>query len=182
VLDFLGVGGQQTGIPETLREAFFSITNPPTVALSNAGLLPFIGNAIDTLEQIPLLIDEIAEGARDFVPTPESARAAARRAYRARRTLILKYTDDPIDESDEIEELLKEAERIIRMKRPMIDIDVQKSELSGGHAAPLIAPPLDIVTRAEDILGADTAKKGLLYSEAVSTVDELTRWLEEGNL
>jgi len=63
-----------------------------------------------------------------------------------------------------------------------VEIDVQKRQLTGGHAAPLIAPPLDIATRAEDILGSDTAKDGLLYSDAVSTVEELIVWLEEGNL
>ncbi|EEC51151.1 predicted protein, partial [Phaeodactylum tricornutum CCAP 1055/1] len=62
---------------------------------------------LETLEQIPLLIDEVADGARDFVPPPAEVKAAARRAYRARRTLIVKYTEDPLDESDEIEDLLQ---------------------------------------------------------------------------
>lgn len=109
-------------------------------------------------------------------------REAARRSYRARRTLILQYDNDSLDESDEIEELLLEAERVTRMKRPMIRIDVQLRTISGGHATPLLAPPLDIAKRAEDLLGADAAKEGLLYNDADATVDELVRWLEEGSL
>ena len=109
-------------------------------------------------------------------------RAAARKAYRARRTLILEFADDSIDESGEIEDLLKEAENIIRMKRPMVNIDLQRRKLEGNHATPLLAPPMDLATRAEDVLGQDAAKSRLLYEQADRTVEELVTWLEEGNL
>lgn len=92
------------------------------------------------------------------------------------------YKDDPIDESDEIEEVLKEARSITRMRRPMVEIDVERKVLEGGHAAPLLAPPLDIAGRAEDLLGLETSQERLGYSEAVATVEALTRWLDEGNL
>ena len=124
----------------------------------------------------------MANGARDFVPTPSATRVAARKAYRARRTLIMEFSDDALDESGPLEELLKEAERLTRMKRPMVDIDVQRKVLQGGHATPLLAPPLDLAERAEDILGSDTSKERLYYEQASATVDELVRWLEEGNL
>lgn len=109
-------------------------------------------------------------------------RAAARKAYRARRTLIIEFSDDSLDESDQIEQLLKEAESITRMRRPMVDIDVRRKVLEGGHATPLLAPPLDLAERAEDILGPDTSKERLVYQQASETVEELIRWLEEGNL
>jgi hypothetical protein len=125
---------------------------------------------------------QVAYGARDFVPTPHAVRAAARKAYRARRTLVLEYSDDALDESDQIEELLKEAESITRMRRPMVDIDTQRMKLEGGHATPLLAPPLDVADRAEDLLGKDAARERLQYEQASKTVDELVRWLEEGNL
>ena len=95
---------------------------------------------------------------------------------------MIEYNDDPFDESDQIEELLIESERITRMRRPMVDIDTQRVKLEGGHATPLIAPPLDVAERAEDILGQDAAKEQLQYDQASKTVDELIRWLEEGNL
>jgi len=77
---------------------------------------------------------------------------------------------------------LRESERVMRMKRPMINFDLQLKEVKGGHATPLLAPPLDIATRAEDILGAQTARERLLYMEADETVDALLKWLEEGRL
>ena len=70
------------------------------------------------------------DGAKEqFNPNsdPQSVRAAARRAYRAaRRTLIIQYDNDPmIDESEESELLLKEAETVMKNKRPMVDFDVK---------------------------------------------------------
>ena len=109
-------------------------------------------------------------------------REAARRSYRARRTLILQYDNDSLDESEELEDLLQEAERITRMKRPMIDITVQRTTVPGQHATPLLAPPYELASRAEDLLGVDNAKERLQYQQTDATVKELVRWLEEGSL
>jgi hypothetical protein len=81
-----------------------------------------------------------------------------------------------------VEEVLKEARSITRMRRPMVEIDVQRKVLVGGHASPLIAPPLDVAGRAEDLLGLEISQDRLGYSSAAATVDDLVRWLEEGNL
>ncbi|KAI2507603.1 Protein of unknown function (DUF1350) [Fragilaria crotonensis] len=169
-------------IPDALRQGLQTLLSPSSAALTSAGVLPLLHQLVDTLDQIPLLIQEVADGARDFVPTPATVRAAARRAYRARRTLILQYDEDSIDESEEIENLLKEAESVTRMKRPMIEIDVQRTVLTGGHVTPCLGPPLDVATRAEDLVGKDTAKDALLYAQTDATVEELVRWLEEANL
>ena len=169
-------------IPDSLRQGLQTLLTPSSAALTSAGVLPLLHQLVDTLDQIPLLIQEVADGARDFVPTPATVQAAARRAYRARRTIILQYDEDSIDESEEIENLLKEAESVTRMKRPMIEIDVQRTVLQGGHATPCLGPPLDVATRAEDWVGKDTAKEALLYAQTDSTVEELVRWLEEANL
>ena len=169
-------------IPDALRQGLQTLFSPSTTALTSAGVLPFLHQVVDTLDQIPLLIQEVANGARDFVPTPSTVRAAARRAYRARRTLIVQYDQDSIDESEEIENLLKEAESVTRMKRPMIEIDVQRTVLGGGHATPCLAPPLDLAVKAEDVLGKEAARDALLYAQADATVEELVRWLEEANL
>mmetsp|Transcript_21023 Transcript_21023/g.31710 ORF Transcript_21023/g.31710 Transcript_21023/m.31710 type:complete len:427 (+) Transcript_21023:137-1417(+) len=169
-------------IPAELRDGIETLIKPSATALSTAGVLPLMNQVVDTLDQIPLLIKEVAEGANDFCPPPASVRVAARRSYRARRTLILQFDNDPIDESDEIQAILQEAESVTRMKRPMVEIDVQRRTLNGNHATPLIAPPVKIANQAEDLLGKDAAKESLLYKEADDTVDELVRWLEEGNL
>jgi len=158
---------------------FVKTVEPLKKAQESAGVISLLDQSLDVLEQIPSLIEEVADGARDFNPTPNSVKAAARRSYRARRTLVIQYDNDPLDESEEVENLLKEAETVMRNKRPMVDFDVQRTVLKGGHATPCLAPPLDLATKAEDILGEDTAKNSLLYQGADETVDELVRWLEE---
>ena len=169
-------------VPEVLRDTYSTLEQPTTQILSQTGLSPIVFDCLETLEQIPKLIDEVADGARDFNPTPDEVNAVARRAYRARRTLIIKYTEDNLDESDQIEDLVQAAGQVIKMKRPMIDIDIQKRELPGGHSAPLLAPPLDLATRAEDLLGAAAAREQLRYMNADQTVKELGKWLEESDL
>jgi hypothetical protein len=67
------------------------------------------------------------------------------------------------------------------MRRPMVSVDLKRVTLEGNHATPLLAPPLDLAKRAEDILGND-AKERLLFQQADATVTELSKWLEEGNL
>jgi hypothetical protein len=221
-------------IPGSVRETIERMAGPSVAAMTRSGVLPLLTEAIETLEQIPRLIDEVADGAREFVPSPDKVKAAARRtckwrapavqrrgvrrvcegnariarrketrtngthfessslfaslaaraprADRARSTLIMGYDGDTLDESDEIEELLSAAGQVIRMKRPMIQIDVQRRTLPGGHAAPLLAPPLEVASRAETLLGAEAAKDRLLYESADKTVEELIRWLEQSNL
>mmetsp|Transcript_22386 Transcript_22386/g.55368 ORF Transcript_22386/g.55368 Transcript_22386/m.55368 type:complete len:456 (-) Transcript_22386:398-1765(-) len=169
-------------IPETFRQSLEKAFSPSVDALSDAGLLPVLNQLFVSLEQIPKLVDEVATGARDFSPPPPAVKVAVGKAYRARRTLVLGFKDDGIDESDEIEEILKEATSITRMKRPMVGVDVQRTSLEGGHATPLLAPPLEVAGRAEDILGPDTSQERLLYTQASDTVDSLIEWLEAGNL
>jgi hypothetical protein len=168
-------------VPPELREAFASLTGPATAALTEAGLAPLASETLYSLQQIPLLITEVANGARDFNPSPTRVRAVARRAYRARRTLLVQYADDrAIDETDDLQELLVAAAQVIRNKRPMVTIDLQKEQLAGGHAAPLLAPPLAVAQRAETLLGTEQAKE--LYLAADQTVNLLVRWLGESNL
>lgn len=170
-------------VPSVIRESIEQVLlDPLSKAKSDAGIYPLFQQSLDVLEQIPNLIQEVADGAREFNPSPQSVRAAARRAYRARRTLIIQYDNDPIDESEEIENLLKEAETVMKNKRPMVDFDVKRVMIKGGHATPCIAPPLDIATKVEDAVGEDLAKDKLLYKGADETVDEVVKWLEEGDL
>jgi len=46
----------------------------------------------------------------------------------------------------------------------------------------LLAPPLDLATRAEEILGEETARDRLQYSGADATVAALIEWLEDAQL
>jgi hypothetical protein len=61
--------------------------------------------------------------------------------YRARKTLVIQFTSDTLDESLSVERTLKEANTIMRMKRPMVDMDVQLLTLQGTHLTPLLQAP-----------------------------------------
>jgi hypothetical protein len=47
-------------IPGAVRDAFATFTSPSTTALSSAGVLPYMNQVVGTLEQIPLLIEEVS--------------------------------------------------------------------------------------------------------------------------
>ena len=181
-------------IPAPLRETLqSSILHPFTQTLSSTSLLPPLYQSIDILDQIPQLIQEVADGTTEFNPSPASIQAAAKRAYRARRTLLLQYKNDPLDESPEVEALLQEAETVMRMKRPMIAMELERVELEGNHATPVLAPPgVEFLDRLEDVLGKEGGKEeidgkesvgvSILYKQVDDTVDVLVKWLEDGQL
>mmetsp|Transcript_25043 Transcript_25043/g.51875 ORF Transcript_25043/g.51875 Transcript_25043/m.51875 type:complete len:519 (+) Transcript_25043:110-1666(+) len=128
-------------IPQPLRDSLTAILAEPTFnTLNNAGITPLLLQSLDISAQIPKLIDEVADGARDFVPTPDAMSSAARRAYRCRRTLLLQFIDDTLDDSEFLEGYLKEAESVMKMKRPMITIDLKRKVLEGNHLTPLWGP------------------------------------------
>jgi len=155
--------------------------NAVKTLLKENGVSTLFEQIFDIIDQVPPLMEEVAAGCRDFTPNEASIRASARRAYRARRTLLIQYENDDYDESEDLEQLLNEAaETVMKMKRPMIEVDVQRQVLPGIHATPLLAPPVELAHTAEDWLGEDTAKSKLSYSGADATVEEITRWLEEG--
>ena len=64
----------------------------------------------------------------------------------------------------------------------MVDFDVKRVVLKGGHATPCVAPPLDIASKVEDVVGEELARDTLLYKGADETVEEVVKWLEEGEL
>lgn len=69
----------------------------------------------------------------------------------------------------------------MRMKRPMIQMDVEVVKIDGGiftHATPTIAPPLEWAERAENIVG-NAAQERLLYAQVEQTVQEMIKWLDK---
>mmetsp|Transcript_21439 Transcript_21439/g.30687 ORF Transcript_21439/g.30687 Transcript_21439/m.30687 type:complete len:536 (-) Transcript_21439:1650-3257(-) len=168
-------------IPDQMRSTLETLISPQVNAFKNAGILPTLDQLLNIVDQVPLLIQEVADGSRDFTPPPASLATAARRAYRARRTLLIQYENDAIDETDKLKEYLVESERIMRMKRPMIQMDVEVIKIDGGiftHATPTIAPPLEWAERAENIVG-NAAQERLLYAQVEQTVQEMVKWLDK---
>jgi len=100
-------------------------------------IVPFIRQSLEILDQFPPLMKIIANGKREFEPSPIDTKEVCRRMYRARRTLLIKFANDELDESEGIEKVLNEANTIMRMKRPMIEMQVDMKILTGTHITPL---------------------------------------------
>ena len=130
---------------------------------------------------------------------------AARRA-RCRRTLLVQFDNDNLDDSEQLEGYLKEAESVMKMKRPMITIDLQRKVLSGNHLTPLLGPAggEEWGSALEDALGGilggatsnvdigedgngdvksnNTVREKLGYEQLEKVIEELVAWLDEGSL
>lgn len=193
-------------IPTPIRESLTNfLTEPAYNALSNAGIPSLLLQSLDISQQIPKLIDEVEDGARDFVPTPDAMSSAARRAYRCRRTLLLQFDNDNLDDSEILEGYLKEAESVMKMKRPMITINLERKVLEGTHLTPLLGPSGGegwgeaLEESLGGVLGsmgggvgeeegsgssssAKVVREKLGYEQVERVVDELVAWLDEGSL
>lgn len=128
----------------------FVDSNSAPVALKD--VYPLVEQSLEMVDQIPEVLQEIASGQREFSPSPADTKEACRRMYRARNTLVLKFATDSIDESEDIVKVLREANTIMRMKRPMVEMQVDFKVLSGSHITPL-TPDLAML----DSLGFDTS-------------------------
>lgn len=165
-------------LPTNVRDSLQKLVQPTADALDDSGVLPTFSQLLEVADQVPSLLQEVADGVEDFIPSPASTASVAKKAYRARSTLLVKFENDSIDETEELETLLNEAERIMRMKKPMISMGVDLRTLKGNHATPILAPPLQLASRAEEILGPNDAKERLLYKEADDIVETVVEWLE----
>ena len=128
-------------VPAPIRSALDGlVSSPARAALSSTGLPALLLGSLDVAEQVPGLVDEVEAGARDFSPPPAAVSSAARRAYRCRRTLLIQFGDDPLDDSEQLEGYLREAESVMKTKRPMITVGLRRTVLGGSHLTPLLGP------------------------------------------
>lgn len=150
-------------------------------ASMSKGLLPEFKQGLQVLDQVPGLLGSISGGVREFSPTPDDTKESCRRMYRARRTLLIKFENDAIDESDELEQVLREAKDIMRLKRPMIEFDLKTKTITGTHVTPLtqdvfLPTPIDDI---DPLMPVRSAAR----SNFLKTVDgvniELVEWLGE---
>ena len=116
-------------------DAFAQSSIAPTFFGSD--VVPFFRQLVETADQVPPLLTIIAKGQREFEPTPFDTKEVCRRMYRARRTLLIKFENDALDESEEILKVLREANTIMRMKRPMVEMEVDLKLMTGTHISPL---------------------------------------------
>jgi hypothetical protein len=115
-------------------------------------LIPAVKNALEIADQIPPLLKTFANGKKEFIPTPFDTKEVCRRMYRARRTLLIQFENDSLDESDEIEKVLKEANTIMRMKRPMVEMHVIMRKMTGTHLTPLTLPINLVLDQTSEVL------------------------------
>ena len=128
------VGNVRTSIDKAI-DAFANSQLAPAF-LSNE-LIPLFRQVVEIGDQVPPLLKIIAQGQREFEPSPADTKEVCRRMYRARRTLLIKFENDSLDESEEILKVLKEANTIMRMKRPMVEMEVDLRVMTGTHVTPL---------------------------------------------
>ena len=123
---------------EALIEAVSSLadSSPLTEPVSTELRRDFL-TGIDLVDQLPGLLRMVADGTVEFTPTPDDTRESCRRMYRARRTLLVQFENDAIDESEELESVIQEAKDIMRLKRPMVKFDIRLEKIMGTHITPL---------------------------------------------
>jgi len=126
------VQNQVTGLEDLGKTGLL----PP---IYNNEFMPFLKQAISPLNQIPGLFERIAEGVSDFTPSTPDIQQSAREAYEAPRTLLVRFSDDSIDETDIIGSVLSQG-----------SYATEELVLPGTHVTPctqdlLFETPLDIL-------------------------------------
>ncbi|KAJ9536835.1 hypothetical protein OSB04_029568 [Centaurea solstitialis] len=100
------------------------------------------------VDQLPSVFNQVAQGISEFRPTPIENREFCKNSYNVRKTLLVKFNVDAIDETDLLEETL----------RPRVDAiggRLDKVSLNGNHITPCIQEPKlqvgDVYTPADAI-------------------------------
>lgn len=84
--------------------------------------------------QFPFVMNEVRQGVTEFRPTPAENRQRFRSSYNVKHTLLVKFSVDPIDETDILEETLKPRVQAIGGT-------LEKVQLSGNHLTPCAQDP-----------------------------------------
>lgn len=118
----------------------FSAAPSDAIAVS-AALLP-------VLEQIKPILEEIDYGATEFEPPPAELRVGLSQLYEASRTLIVKFEDDAIDESEELQAAIDGC------------TGVELRRMRGTHVTPLTpAAPGLLPSELEGVLGGASQRE-----------------------
>ena len=101
--------------------------------------------------------------------------------YRARRTLLVKFANDPIDESDELAGLINESKEVMRLKRPMVKFDIKLETIAGDHVTPLTQDVFVLVKQLDDwdVAGLKPQARDAFLKTVDGTAQVLLDWLAE---
>lgn len=96
-------------------------------ALAPSGVLDAatVESLVSVLDQLDLVLREVEDGADAFTPSPTESRAIISGSYAAAATLLVQFLDDSIDETPEVESLLRQRNN-----------DVTVLRLPGSHVTP----------------------------------------------
>jgi len=168
---------------EEVVEAYSASRMAPSVVRNE--VVPLMKQVFSVVDQLPPLLQSISDGAREFAPTPDDTREVCRRMYRARRTLLVQFEDDSIDESENLMKVLQESRSIMRMKRPLVKMDVRLETIKGTHITPLTQdifrdPPavVDVLNPLGPPVRRYAQEQFLATVRSVQAL--LVEWLEEG--
>jgi len=106
-------------------------------------VLPLTRQGLKIVEQIPELLEQVNAGEREFIPSAVDVANLLRSSYPVRRSLLVSFDDDAIDETDSLEALLRLAPGAAAVTG-----GVERVRLTGSHVTPLtqdvfIDTPLD---------------------------------------
>lgn len=115
------------------------ITSSPTIRLGAEMTLkqlenlspPIMRQVLPLVEQLPPLYMDLAKGRDNFSPKPEETQRLVKSYYGVMRNLLIKFRDDPIDETLALAQLLAANSAISSMQ------DLSIRTLPGDHGMPL---------------------------------------------
>ncbi|CEM24371.1 unnamed protein product [Vitrella brassicaformis CCMP3155] len=150
-------------------------------------VIPLFKQTLEVIDQVPGLLDAIAkEDVREFEPTPAEVKEAATRMYRTRRTLLVQFDNDAIDETDAVETVLKDAASIVRLQAPgngrgPSSLEIRKEVIRGTHVTPLtqnifLDTPFDPI---DPLLPIRRVARGNFLRTVEGVQTSITRWLSE---
>lgn len=110
------------------------------------------------IEQLPPLYTDLVNGRDDFIPKPEETRRLIKAYYGVSRNLLIKFSDDTIDETSTLAQVLSSESAISSV------MDMSVRTLPGDHGFPLQqvvpnVPPTvaNVVNRGGELLSNLTA-------------------------
>ena len=104
------------------------------------------------LDQIEPVFMEVANGAVEFVPKPADTKALIAAHYSVPRTLLIRFRDDSIDETNEVEAALvggdthsaDSGDSPESSSDNSHSLDVRVLDLAGDHVRPLVPEPPEL--------------------------------------
>lgn len=113
------------GLFESLQASLMAFNNAPfnlfpdplpllrsitTTVLGSTNNIPikelFVPSVAPAFDQIDSVLNELKQGVKGFTPTPSESRTIIQESYNVPSTLLIRFTDDTIDETQDIKEYL----------------------------------------------------------------------------